>query len=97
MWLFISFACMDRVLSIERFLVAKFSSSLLYGFGIVLSTIVMATMMFVNSIGIVELGITGLILGFLQVFLTNRYFLALNATNDANRNYFFGLETFFSM
>lgn len=81
---------------LNGFLLQKFSSSLLYGFGIVLSTIVMATMMFVNSIGIVELGITGLILGFSTGFFwTNRYFLALNATNDANRNYFFGLETFF--
>ncbi|RHC70984.1 hypothetical protein DW831_20375 [Bacteroides uniformis] len=25
----------------------------------------------------------------------NRYLLALNSTNDANRNYFFGLESFF--
>lgn len=77
-------------------LLQKFSSSLLYGFGIILSTIIMATMMFVNSISIVELGITGLILGFSTGFFwTNRYFLALNATNDDNRNYFFGLETFF--
>ncbi|MFA5302304.1 MAG: MFS transporter [Bacteroidales bacterium] len=81
---------------LNGWLLQKFSSSLLYGFGIVLSTIVMATMMFVNSIGIVELGITGLILGFSTGFFwTNRYFLALNATNDDNRNYFFGLETFF--
>ena len=77
---------------LNGFLLQKFSSSLLYGFGIVLSTIVMATMMFVNSIGIVELGITGLILGSLQVFLDQPLFSALNATNDANRNYFLGLK-----
>ncbi|HRX94297.1 MAG TPA: MFS transporter, partial [Chitinophagaceae bacterium] len=81
---------------LNGFLLQKFSSSFLYGFGIILSTIVMATMMFVNSISIVELGITGLILGFSTGFFwTNRYFLALNVTNDDNRNYFFGVETFF--
>ncbi|NLA16197.1 MAG: MFS transporter [Bacteroidales bacterium] len=81
---------------LNGFLLQKLRSSFLYGFGIILSTIIMATMMFIKSIGIVELGIAGLILGFSTGFFwTNRYFLTLNATNDDNRNYFFGLETFF--
>jgi YQGE family putative transporter len=74
----------------------RFKAALLYGIGIILSAIILMTMMFVRSIGIVELGITGLILGASTGFVwTNRYLLTLNATNDDNRNYFFGLESFF--
>ena len=81
---------------LNGFLLQKLRSSFLYGFGIILSTIIMATMMFIKSIGIVELGIAGLILGFSTGFFwTNRYLLTLNSTNDDNRNYFFGLESFF--
>lgn len=74
----------------------RFKAARLYGIGIILSAIILMTMMFVHSIGIVELGITGLILGASTGFFwTNRYLLTLNATNDDNRNYFFGLESFF--
>ncbi|MDD2513495.1 MAG: MFS transporter, partial [Proteiniphilum sp.] len=74
----------------------KFGSSLLYGFGIIISAIVLMAMMFVSSIGILELGFTGFILGASTGFFwTNRYLLTLNSTNDENRNYFFGLESFF--
>ena len=74
----------------------KFGSALLYGFGIIISAIVLMVMMFVSSIGILELGFTGFILGASTGFFwTNRYLLTLNATNDENRNYFFGLESFF--
>jgi YQGE family putative transporter len=53
-------------------------------------------MMFVQSLGIVELGIAGFALGgSTGFFWTNRYLLTLNSTNDENRNYFFGLESFF--
>ena len=41
----------------------KFGSALLYGFGIIISAIVLMVMMFVSSIGILELGFTGFILG----------------------------------
>ena len=74
----------------------RFKAALLYGVGIILSAVVLMTMMFVHSIGIVSLGITGLLLGASTGFFwTNRYLLTLNATNDGNRNYFFGLESFF--
>jgi hypothetical protein len=74
----------------------KCKAALLYGIGIILSAVVLMTMMFVHSIGILELGFTGLILGASTGFFwTNRYLLTLNSTNDENRNYFFGLESFF--
>jgi YQGE family putative transporter len=81
---------------LNGFMLRKFGSSLLYGFGIIISAIVLMVMMFVSSIGILELGFTGFVLGASTGFFwTNRYLLTLNATNDENRNYFFGLESFF--
>ena len=77
-------------------LLKRFSSALLYGFGIILSAMVLMGMMFIHAVGIVQLGIAGLILGASTGFFwTNRYLLTLNSTNDDNRNYFFGLESFF--
>ena len=73
-----------------------FKVNWLYSFGIVLSAIALMVMMFVHSIGIVQLGIAGFAIGASTGFFwTNRYLLALTATNDKNRNYFFGLESFF--
>lgn len=69
---------------------------LLYGFGIILSAISLMVMMFVQSLGIFELGLAGFALGASTGFFwTNRYLLTLNSTNDVNRNYFFGIESFF--
>ncbi len=73
-----------------------FKVNLLYMLGIILSALSLMVMMFVQSIGIVELGIAGFILGASTGFFwTNRYLLTLNSTNDGNRNYFFGVESFF--
>lgn len=73
-----------------------FKVNLLYVFGIILSAISLMVMMFVQSLGIVELGIAGFVLGASTGFFwTNRYLLTLNSTNDGNRNYFFGVESFF--
>jgi YQGE family putative transporter len=77
-------------------LLRYFKVNLLYSAGIILSAIALMAMMFVHSIGIVQLGIAGFALGGATGFFwTNRYLLALNSTNDKNRNYFFGLESFF--
>ncbi|MDO9153744.1 MAG: MFS transporter [Paludibacter sp.] len=77
-------------------LLKVFKVNLLYSFGIILTAISLMVMMFVQSLGIFELGIAGFALGASTGFFwTNRYLLALNSTNDGNRNYFFGLESFF--
>lgn len=77
-------------------LLRYFKVNVLYSAGIILSAIALMAMMFVQSIGIVQLGIAGFALGAATGFFwTNRYLLALNSTNDENRNYFFGLESFF--
>jgi YQGE family putative transporter len=73
-----------------------FKVNWLYAFGIILTAISLMVMMFVQSLGIVQLGIAGFALGASTGFFwTNRYLLTLNSTNDENRNYFFGLESFF--
>lgn len=78
------------------FLLKKVKSSFLYGFGIIISAVVLVVMMFFKSSTIGELAIAGVVLGAATGFFwTNRYLLTLNATNDDNRNYFFGLESFF--
>ncbi len=77
-------------------LLKRFKVKLLYGFGILVSGLSMLVMMSAQSTGILELSVAGIFMGISAGFFwTNRYLLALNATNDNNRNYFFGLESFF--
>lgn len=81
---------------LNGFLLKRISASRLYAFGILLSAFILMAMMFVRTIGIVELGLSGFVLGASTGFFwTNRYLLTLNSTIDENRNYFFGLESFF--
>lgn len=69
----------------------------LYAFGMLLSGVSMAVMMSLDDLqlgGIVAAGlIMGLSYGF---FWANRDFLALRSTDDGNRNYYYGLESFFN-
>lgn len=68
----------------------------LYAAGILISGISMFLMMTVKSLGTTELAIAGFALGAASGFFwTNRYLLTLNNTTNENRNYFFGLESFF--
>jgi YQGE family putative transporter len=77
-------------------LIKFFKASWLYSFGIILTAVSLMVMMFVQSLGIAQLGVAGFVLGASTGFFwTNRYLLTLNSTNDDNRNYFFGLESFF--
>lgn len=68
----------------------------LYAGGILVSGISMFLMMMVKSLGSVELAVAGFAMGAASGFFwTNRYLLTLNNTTNDNRNYFFGLESFF--
>lgn len=68
----------------------------LYGSGILVSGLAMLLMMTAKTANAPVLIVTGLSLGIATGFFwTNRYLLALKATNDDNRNYFTGLESFF--
>ncbi len=78
------------------FLLKHFKVAHLYSFGILLSGLSMVGMMFVQGIALAGLIISGTLIGAASGFFwTNRYLMALNTTEDENRNYFFGLESFF--
>ena len=79
---------------VNGFLLRHVSVKVLYAGGILVSGLF--AMMLVKSLGFVELGIAGFVLGAASGFFwTNRYLLTLNNTTDNSRNYFFGLESFF--
>lgn len=81
---------------LNGFLLRKYSVKALYSAGILVSGISMYLMMTIKSLGFTELAIAGFFMGAASGFFwTNRYLLALNNTTDDNRNYFFGLESFF--
>jgi MFS transporter, YQGE family, putative transporter len=68
----------------------------LYSAGMLLSGVAMALMMSLGQLSIMGVGIAGLLMGMsFGLFWANRDFLALSTTNDENRNYYYGLETFF--
>jgi len=78
------------------FLLKRFNVAHLYSFGILLSGISMMGMMFVKGLALPGLIVSGTMIGAASGFFwTNRYLMALNTTSDENRNYFFGLESFF--
>jgi YQGE family putative transporter len=78
------------------FLLKSFKVAHLYSFGILLSGMSMTGMMFVQNITLFGLIISGTLIGASSGFFwTNRYLMALNTTRDENRNYFFGIESFF--
>ncbi|MEA3478926.1 MAG: MFS transporter [Bacteroidota bacterium] len=81
---------------INGFLLNRIKIAQLYSFGMLLSGISMVFMMTLGEINAVGVGFAGLIMGSsFGFFWANRDFLALNTTNDDNRNYYYGLETFF--
>jgi len=78
------------------FLLSKFKVTNLYSLGMLLSGLSMMLMMSLNSLSVAGVGIAGLLMGAsFGLFWANRDFLTLNNTNDTNRNYYYGLETFF--
>ena len=81
---------------INGFLLKKIKISHLYSFGMLLSGISMLFMMTLSNIEMIGVSIAGFIMGAsFGFFWANRDFLTLDTTNDSNRNYYYGLETFF--
>jgi YQGE family putative transporter len=76
-------------------LLGRVGAKHLYAAGMLLSGVAMMLMMqlsILTPIGVASSGVTmGLATG---IFWANRGFLALTATNDSNRNYYYGLENF---
>lgn len=81
---------------INGFLLNKFRISNLYSFGMLLSGASMVFMMSLGELNTSGVAAAGLIMGgSFGFFWANRDFLALSTTNDSNRNYYYGIETFF--
>ena len=81
---------------INGFLLSRIKISSLYSFGMLLSGLSMLVMMSLENLSVVGVGVAGILMGCsFGFFWSNRDFLALNTTNDSNRNYYYGLETFF--
>lgn len=79
------------------FLMRKIKITHLYSFGMILSGVSMAVMMCLNKLSLSGIILAGLIMGLSYGFFwANRDFLALASTKDDNRNYYYGLESFFN-
>lgn len=62
-----------------------------------LSGVSMVVMMSLNELHLLGLGVAGLLMGMsFGLYWSNRDFLALSSSDDSNRNYYYGLETFFA-
>lgn len=81
---------------INGYLLNRFKVAHLYSFGMLLSGLSMLIMMNLKELSVTGLGLAGILMGAsFGFFWANRDFLALSTTNDSNRNYYYGLETFF--
>lgn len=81
---------------INGYLLNRIKVARLYSIGMLLSGVSMFIMMFLDHIDLFAIIISGLLMGLSYGFFwSNRDFLALETTNDDNRNYYYGLETFF--
>jgi len=81
---------------VNGYLLNKVKVSNLYSFGMLLSGISMLIMMSFGNLSFAGVGIAGILMGCsFGLFWANRDFLALSTTRDDNRNYYYGLETFF--
>ena len=81
---------------INGFLLNRFPIARMYSLGMLLSGVSMFVMMSLNQLDTLGIFFAGLIMGLSYGFFwSNRDFLALNTTKDGNRNYYYGIETFF--
>ena len=81
---------------INGFLLNHFPIARLYSLGMLLSGVSMFAMMSLDQLDTLGVFFAGLIMGLSYGFFwANRDYLALNTTKDGNRNYYYGIETFF--
>ncbi len=81
---------------LNGYLLKHFNIRKLYSAGMMLSGISMMIMMSLKTLDLVGIGFAGITMGLsFGFYWSNRDYLALAITNDSNRNYYYGLETFF--
>lgn len=80
---------------VNGFLLKRFNVKYLYSAGMLLSGVSMAIMMTLKELNFFGIGFAGLLMGFsFGFYWANRDFLSLANTDNDNRNYYYGLETF---
>lgn len=80
---------------LNGFLLKYFNIRKLYSAGMMLSGVSMIIMMSLKTLDLTGIGIAGITMGLsFGLYWSNRDYLALAITNDKNRNYYYGLETF---
>lgn len=81
---------------INGFLLKHLNIRALYSSGMMLSGVSMIIMMSLKTLNLTGIGIAGTTMGLsFGLYWANRDYLAIATTNDLNRNYYYGLETFF--
>jgi YQGE family putative transporter len=81
---------------LNGYLLKHFNIRKLYSAGMMLSGVSMMIMMSLKTLDLVGIGFAGITMGLsFGFYWSNRDYLALAVTNDTNRNYYYGLETFF--
>ena len=76
-------------------LLKHFNIRKLYSLGMMMSGVAMIIMMSFKILDLTGIGIAGITMGMsFGLYWSNRDYLALAITNDQNRNYYYGLETF---
>lgn len=81
---------------LNGWLLKHISIKKLYSAGMMLSAVSMMVMMSLKTLDLVGIAFAGIIMGLsFGFYWANRDYLALATTNDKNRNYYYGLETFF--
>ena len=81
---------------LNGFLLKHFNIKKLYSAGMMLSGVSMMIMMSLHTLDLTGIGFAGITMGMsFGFYWANRDYLALSITNDGNRNYYYGLETFF--
>ncbi len=82
---------------VNGWLLRHISIKRLYSVGMLLSGVSMVIMMNLPELDLIGLGGAGLLMGVAaSLYWANRDFLVLSSTEDANRNYYYGLENFFA-
>lgn len=80
---------------LNGFLLKHFNIRKLYSAGMMLSGFSMIIMMSLKTLDLTGIGMAGITMGLsFGLYWANRDYLALAITNDKNRNYYYGLETF---
>ncbi len=81
---------------VNGFLLKYINIRVLYSIGMMLSGVSMIIMMSLKTLDLTGIGIAGITMGLsFGLYWSNRDYLAVSITNDNNRNYYYGLETFF--